>query len=203
MHLRHASFRCFEGPLAGVPMEDQMMIVRMAAFLGFAVLAAAAVSPAQALTTSECSAKYQAAKTAGSLNGATWNDFRKTQCAATATPAAAAAPVAAAPVAAPPTTSKKAASKKATTPVAAAEEPSAANTENAPEPAASTIAAPAGVVFPKAVSAKYASESPGKARMHTCLDQYKANKANNDLGGLTWIKAGGGYYSLCNTRLKG
>lgn len=175
-----------------------MMIVRMAAFLGFAVLAAAAVSPAQALTTSECSAKYQAAKTAGSLNGATWNDFRKTQCAATATPAAAAAPVAAAP-----STSKKAASKKATTPVAAAEEPSAANTENAPEPAASTIAAPAGVVFPKGVSTKYASESPGKARMHTCLDQYKANKANNALGGLTWIKAGGGYYSICNTRLKG
>jgi hypothetical protein len=28
----------------------------------------------------ECSAKYQAAKTAGTLGGQKWNDFRKTQC---------------------------------------------------------------------------------------------------------------------------
>jgi hypothetical protein len=37
-------------------------------------------SSAQALTVSECSAKYKDAKTAGTLNGATWNDFRKSQC---------------------------------------------------------------------------------------------------------------------------
>ena len=37
-------------------------------------------SPAQALTLTECSAKYKDAKTAGTLNGATWNDFRKSQC---------------------------------------------------------------------------------------------------------------------------
>src|SRR5216684_2906490 len=57
---------------------------------GFAALAA--TSPAQALTPQECSAKYQAAKTAGTLNGQKWNDFRKAQCAAAApaaTPAAA------------------------------------------------------------------------------------------------------------------
>ena len=36
--------------------------------------------------------------------------------------------------------------------------------------------------------------------MHTCLDQYNANKAN---GGLNWIQKGGGYYSECNKRLKG
>lgn len=35
---------------------------------------------AQALTMSECSAKYKDAKSAGTLNGATWNDFRKSQC---------------------------------------------------------------------------------------------------------------------------
>ena len=38
-----------------------------AAVAGFA--AAAATSPAQALTAQECSAKYQAAKTAGTLAG--------------------------------------------------------------------------------------------------------------------------------------
>jgi hypothetical protein len=58
-------------------------------------------------------------------------------------------------------------------------------------------------VFPSAVSPKYANESPGKARMHTCLDQYHADKANNTLGGLKWIAKGGGYYSECNKRLKG
>ena len=57
-------------------------------------------------------------------------------------------------------------------------------------------------MFPSAVSAKYASESAGKARMHTCLDQYNANKATNGNGGLKWIQKGGGYYSQCNTRIK-
>jgi len=63
---------------------------------------------------------------------------------------------------------------------------------------------PAGnATFPNAVSPKYSKESAGKARMHTCLDQYNANKATNGNGGLRWIEKGGGYYSQCNTRLKG
>ena len=36
------------------------------------------------LITQECSAKYQAAKTAGTLNGQKWNDFRKAECGADA-----------------------------------------------------------------------------------------------------------------------
>jgi len=56
-------------------------------------LAATAISaPAQALTMKECSAKYQAAKEAGTLNGMKWNDFRKAQCGDTATPAATTSP---------------------------------------------------------------------------------------------------------------
>jgi hypothetical protein len=39
--------------------------------------------------------------------------------------------------------------------------------------------------------------------MHTCLDQYNANKATNANGGLKWIAKGGGYYSECNKHLKG
>src|SRR3954454_3443208 len=69
----------------------------------------AALGPASALTMQECSTKYEAAKTAGSLNGMKWNDFRKAQCgsdASAATPAPAPtrtpAPVStAAPVSAP------------------------------------------------------------------------------------------------------
>jgi hypothetical protein len=39
--------------------------------------------------------------------------------------------------------------------------------------------------------------------MHTCLDQYNANKASNASRELKWIQKGGGYYSECNKRLKG
>ena len=59
-----------------------------------------------------------------------------------------------------------------------------------------------GAVFPKAISPKYATESAGKARMHSCRDQYKANKVTNGNGGMKWIQKGGGYYSLCNKSLK-
>ncbi|MDR3464994.1 MAG: hypothetical protein P4M07_03530, partial [Xanthobacteraceae bacterium] len=45
-------------------------------------LLCAAALPAQALTMQECSAKYKAAKDAGTLGDQKWNDFRKSQCAA-------------------------------------------------------------------------------------------------------------------------
>jgi hypothetical protein len=47
------------------------------------------------------------------------------------------------------------------------------------------------------------SEIAGVARMHTCLDQYNANKVAEANGGLHWIQIGGGYYTQCNERLKG
>jgi hypothetical protein len=59
------------------------------------------------------------------------------------------------------------------------------------------------VVFPSAVDAKYSKESAGKGRMHTCVDQYNANKATGGNGGMKWIAKGGGYYSECNKKLKG
>jgi hypothetical protein len=130
--------------------------------------------PAAALTQKQCSEKYQAEKTAGSLGDKSWNDFRKTECAANA--ATTTAPEA-----------KPAAAKESTPP--------------ATKSAAKEVA-PSKAVFPGAVSSKYAKESAGKARMHTCLDQYHANKATNGNGGLKWIMKGGGYYSECNKRLK-
>lgn len=72
-----------------------------------------------------------------------------------------------------------------------------------PEAGAPPPVASGNAVFPSAVSSKYSSESAGKARMHTCLDQYRANKANGGNGGMRWIQKGGGYYSECNKRLKG
>ena len=144
---------------------------------GFAAFAA---MPAQALSMSECSAKYKEAKAAGTLNGQKWNDFRKAECGADA-----AATPAAAPAAPPP----------------------APKAEAKPAPAPKPAAAPAdggqcGVPL-RRVDPKYAQESAGKARMHTCVDQYNANKASNGNGGMKWIQKGGGYYSECNKKLKG
>ena len=159
------------------------MITRYAALCAASALASVALqgTSAHALSMTECSAKYKAAKDAGTLNGMKWNDFRKAQCAADAKAApAAAAPAAAAPVAAAPAAAP------------------------APKPAAAAAPAPAGnAVFPSAVDAKYSKDAAGKARMETCLDQYKANKANNGNGGLKWIQKGGGYYSECTKKLKG
>jgi hypothetical protein len=134
----------------------------------------------------ECSAKYKAAQTAGTLKGIKWNDFRKAECGADAS--AAPAPTAATKPAAAPTAT--AAPKPAATP-----KPAVAPT--------TSPTATGNAIFPSAVSPKYSSESAGKARMHTCLDQYNANKANNANGGLNWIQKGGGYYSECNKHLKG
>jgi hypothetical protein len=166
-------------------MTIQAKILGAIAMSGLAALAM--TSQANALTAQECSAKYQAAKTAGTLGDQKWNDFRKAQCGADATPATAAAPAtapAAAPAAAPKETAKKESRKEAKE--------------------AAAPAAPSGpAVYPNAVDSKYSKETEGKARMHTCLDQYKANKATNGNGGMRWIQKGGGYYSECSKKLKG
>ena len=139
----------------------------------FGLAFGAAGAPAQALTAKECSAKYKEAQTAGTLGGLKWNDFRKAQCGADAT-------------------------------VQPAASPAASTSANPLKPAPTTAPAATGAaVFPTAVLPKYASEKPGTARMHTCRDQYQANKASGANGGLPWIKKGGGYYSECNKRLKG
>jgi hypothetical protein len=159
-------------------MNIQAKLFCAAALAGFAF---AAASPAQALTAQECSAKYQAAKKDGTLAGQKWNDFRKAQCGADATPAASTATAPAAAPAAPKETTKQAKKEAA--------------------PASTAPAGPA--VFPTAVDPKYSKESEGKARMHTCVDQYNANKASNANGGMKWIQKGGGYYSECTKKLKG
>ena len=161
-------------------MTIQARILGAVAVSGFAALLM--TTQANALTAQECSAKYQAAKAAGTLGDQKWNDFRKAQCGADAAPAPAAA---AAPAAEPKEAAGKTAKKEA-------------------KDTAKEAAAPAGpAVYPNAVDAKYAKEKPAKQRMQTCLDQYNANKAGNGNGGMKWIQKGGGYYSECNKKLKG
>ena len=59
--------------------------------LALALLVGGAL-PTAALTAKECSDKYNEAKKAGTLAGKSWNQFRKTECTATAPAAAATAP---------------------------------------------------------------------------------------------------------------
>ena len=162
-------------------MTKHLMIAAVAA--GALSMSFLSFSPAAALSRSECSAKYKAAKDAGTLNGLKWNEFQKTQCAGDASAASA-------PAAAPAATTPK--------PTPSASSPSSGAIAN---PRAATSAGAA--VFPTAVSPKYSSESAGKQRMHTCLDQYNANKADGRNANMKWIMKGGGYYSECNKHLKG
>ena len=166
-------------------MTIQVKILGAIAMSGLAALAM--ISQANALTAQECSAKYQAAKSAGTLGGQKWNDFRKAQCGADAT----AAPTAAAPAAAAPTPGAE--------PKEAAKKPSRKAAKEAAAPAA-----PSGpATYPNAVDSKYSKETATKQRFQTCLDQYNANKATNANGGMKWIQKGGGYYSECSKKLKG
>ena len=135
----------------------------------------AAVAPTDAvghLSVKECSALYQSAKAANTLNGMKWNDFRSTKCTTDTQDAPDDADVA----------------KDAPDPV---------------EPAViANVSVPKGVKMPKAVNAQYADQSAGKARMHTCVDAYHANKDAGTLNGLRWIQKGGGFYSICNSKIK-
>ncbi len=169
-----------------------------AASLGLSAGGALAASAIQ----KECSVKYQAAKAANTLNGQKYKDFYK-QCSAetkaekAAAPTAAPAPTpAAAPAPAAPAPAPTTASRAPAAPAPAAPATTATRAPVAP-------AAAGAAVFPTAISAQYKSLTAGKARFKTCDDQYRINKTNNGNGGLKWIEKGGGYYSECNTRLKG
>ena len=82
--------------------------------------------------------------------------------------------------------------------------------EKAERPAAKPVSdPPAGgkavgtIIFPQNVAAKFADLRPAQARQKTCSEQYQANKASGGNGGLNWLEKGGGYWSLCNKKLKG
>ncbi len=133
---------------------------------------------AGALTSKECSAKYQAAKKGGTLDGTDYKSFRAQNCGSGAPASAGTTPT----------------TNASTTPPAS---PNAVVSK----PSAAAASGPA--TFPSAIDSKYSKETPGKARLHTCLDQYKANKTSGANGGLRWVQKGGGYYSECSKKLKG
>lgn len=140
------------------------------------------VLPAKALSMKECSARYKAAQSAGEAKDISWSDFRKAQCNASVDADAAENPGVSKP-------------KEAET---ADAKPKNAGGKTEPE----TRAAAGTATFPSSISSKFAGEKPARARMQTCLEQYRANKNAGRLGGTRWIEKGGGYYAQCNARLK-
>jgi hypothetical protein len=172
----------------------------LAALCAAAVAAAALSAPAGAQTPNRlttCNGEWNAMKANGTAGDKKYADFRKECLARLAAPQAAPGGTAAAP---PPDVGATTATPPAAQPPAA--RPPRTATPSAPaRPAAPSASGEP--VFPTAVSPKYANESAGRARMHTCLDQYHANKAGGGNAELKWIEKGGGYYSECNKRLKG
>lgn len=143
---------------------------------GAAMAASATPAPSGKLSFMACHRAFSDAKRAGTLNGQKYGDFKQSHCDGTAAPAPTAPP---SPSAAAPASSSKPATAPAAAPVASGN-----------------------VLFPARVSPEFASLTPGKARMQTCLAQYNANKSSGRNGSLKWIQKGGGYYSECNSRLK-
>ena len=146
------------------------------ATLAAVALLLASLSAASGLTMKECSVKYKAAQSAGTLKSKTWSEFRKAECGTTAS---------ATPTGTPATDAKAAVPKGGDTTTTTG------------------IGSGGAATFPSAIPPKYSKEPAGKARMQTCLDQYNANKASNANGGLKWTQKGGGYYSECTKQLKG
>lgn len=66
-----------------------------------------------------------------------------------------------------------------------------------------SVAQVSGIVFPASIASRFAKLSAGRARMETCVAQYRANKENGGNGQLKWIQKGGGYWPACNAHLKG
>lgn len=176
-----------------------MVSSRMLSRLSLAAVLAAGLTsvPAHAMTAKECHAAFQSAKKGGTLNGQSYKAFKAASCGsetAEAAPATTAAPATAATA---PTTTAPVTTGKANPP-----DSSVAGTK-APIASKSAPVTSGNVVFPTAVSSQFSSLSAGKARMKTCVAQYNANKANGGNGSLKWIQKGGGYWSQCNSRLKG
>ena len=165
-------------------MKSGLVAICAAAVCAGITFSAAPASAQNRLKT--CNDEWNAMKASNTVGDKKYVDFRK-ECLARTAAAPAGEPAAppAATTAAPPAAKPVAAPKTATAPA---------------KPAAPAAAGEP--VFPTAVSPKYSSETAGKARMHTCLDQYNENKAGSGNGGLNWIQKGGGYYSECNKRLK-
>ncbi len=142
--------------------------------LSSTIICSAALAYAQDSAMKVCGEKWQSAKAAGTTAGNNWPKFLA-ECRSGLSAAPAAKPDV----------------KPASVP---------AKTPSQPILPSDPKGSP---VLPAAVDAKFASLRPAQARQKTCSEQFQANKASDANAGLRWIQKGGGYWSLCNKKLKG
>lgn len=141
---------------------------------GSALAASPAQSDGSGMSGRDCRKAFFAAKKDGTLNGMDYKAYKAEKCAMSGT--------------------------------AKTEETKAPGSEDTAKSSKAPAVAPVtsgNVVFPAKVDPQYASLTPGKARMKTCVAQYNANKENGGNGALKWIQKGGGYWPQCNEHLKG
>src|ERR1041385_2547129 len=108
----------YRGPSVQREIGERPMILRSTAITVIAITAGslAWTATASAISLQECSAKYKAAQSAGTLKGMKWNEFRKAECSDDAAKPAASTP--AATTAAAPKAEKKGAAPPAPPPTA-------------------------------------------------------------------------------------
>lgn len=177
-------------------LKDKLMKNSFSLFGSYVALTALTVGgvvglscSAHAAEAKPCYQQFSEAKKAGTLTEKTFKEYKATHCdKVVKTPEQ--------PVANDAKKEEKPAVKSANEP---AKEAPKKEAKEAVEKAPVTTGE---VVFPEKVDPKFANEKEGKARMMTCQEQYKVNKASGKNGGLKWIQKGGGYYSECNKHLK-
>src|SRR5260370_2680250 len=168
----------------GLSQGDVIMKSGLAALCAAAVCTAIAFSAAPAVAQSKmkvCQDEWNEKKAANETANLKYRDFVK-ECL--------------------PRSAAKPATEEPAAPGATATAPPAAKPAPAPRGAVPSPSAAGEAVFPTAVSPKYSKESAGRARMHTCLDQYNENKGANGNGGLNWSQKGCGHLSESNKRRK-
>ncbi|QHI95936.1 hypothetical protein GT348_06495 [Aristophania vespae] len=143
---------------------------------------ALAAAQHEGMSGRDCRKAFFAAKRDGSLNGLAYKDFKASKCA-----------IGGASKAETPKTKMNDTKKDA---------PNQAKDDNTRAETARAPIVNGSIVFPNKIDPKFASLTPGKARMKTCVMQYNANKENGGNGSLKWIQKGGGYWSQCNAHLK-
>ena len=143
------------------------------AFVFLGLVGLSSSAVAQDNVMKTCGDKWRAAKETSATGGQTWTQFLA-KCRIDTTAAAA----------------------------AGVNTPGKAAASATPDKPASGAVPARPAVYPSAISPKFASEKPYRARQKTCSEQFQANKAIDGNGGQRWLEKGGGYWSQCNKRLK-
>lgn len=148
---------------------------------------------AHGMAAKDCRKAFFAAKKDGTLNGLDYKDFKVSKCGIV--------PSAKAESKNPATRTEPEKAEVTKSESGKSEKKSGVSEHAATEAKAPVVSG--SVVFPNKIDPQFASLTPGKARMKTCVAQYNVNKENGGNGSLKWIQKGGGYWSQCNAHLKG